>query len=67
MLPGPALIQADNDYRNANVDQKVQQYVAECGVDSAELDKAFIMAIEIGSSFLMSVQIFQSLYFQLQV
>ena len=49
MLPGPALVQADLDYQMADVNQKIQQYVAASQGHSAELDRAFIMAIEIGS------------------
>ncbi len=67
MLPGPALIQADLDYQMADADQKIQQFVATSQGYSAELDKAFIMAIDIGSSNLMSVQIITSIYFPLQV
>ncbi len=67
LLQGPALIQADLDYQKADVDQKIQEYVAASQGPSAELDKGFIMAIEIGLSILMSVQIVSSIYFQLQV
>ncbi len=69
LLLGPALIQADLDYRRSDVNQKVQQYVGTSQGHSAELDKAFIMGIEIGSSILrlLSVQIMQGLYFQFQV
>ncbi len=66
MSPGPALIQADLDYHKADVDQKIQLYVGTSQGPSAELDKAFIMAIEIGSSTLNS-SIIQSLYSQFQV
>ena len=48
-LPGPALIQADLDYQKADVDQKIHQYIGASEGPSAELDKAFIMDIEIGS------------------
>ncbi len=54
LLPGPALIQADLDYQQADVDQHIQQYVGASQRPSAELDKAFIMAIEIGSVRLFS-------------
>ncbi len=48
MLPGPALIQADLEYQRADVDQKIQQHVAVASQGhSAELDKAFIMGIEL--------------------
>ena len=57
LLPGPALIQADLDYQKADVDHKIQQYIGTCQGPSAELDKAFIMGIEIGLSILSSVQI----------
>ncbi len=50
MSPGPALIQADLDYQKADVDQQIQQYVGASQGPSAELDKAFIKGIEIGSS-----------------
>ncbi len=55
MLPEPALIQADMDYQKADVNQKVQQYIAASQDYSAKLDTAFIMAVEIGSSILVSV------------
>ncbi len=67
LLPGPALIQADLDYQKTDVDQKIQQYIGPYQGPSAELDKAFVMDIEIGSSILLSVQIIQPLYFQFQV
>jgi len=44
-LPGPALIQADLDHQKAGVDQRIRQYVATCQGHSAELDRAFIMAV----------------------
>ena len=46
MLPGPALIQADLDYRMAGVDKKIRQHVTASQGYSAELDTAFVMAIE---------------------
>jgi len=52
MLPGPALIQADLDYQKANVDKKIQQHVVASDRHSAELDGAFIMAIEMVCLFL---------------
>jgi len=52
-LPGPALIQADLDYQKADVDQKIQKYVATSQEPSEELDKAFIMGIEIGLPILL--------------
>jgi len=58
MLPRPALIQADLDYQQADVDEKIQQYVSASQAPSAELDKAFIMDIEIGS-----VRLFTCLFF----
>jgi len=67
MSPVPALIQADLNYQKADIDQKIRQHVAASQSHSAELDRAFIMAIEIGSSILMFVRIIQSFYFQLQV
>jgi len=67
MSPGPALIQADLDYQKAGIDQQIQQYVAACEGHSAELDGAFIMAVEIGLSILVCVQIILSFYFRLQV
>ena len=66
LLPGPAMIQADLDYRKSDVDQTIQQYVGAAQGPSAELDMAFIMGIEIGSSILLSVQIIQNLYFHFQ-
>ena len=57
MSAGQALIQADLDYQKADVDHKIQQYIGTCQGPSAELDKAFIMGIEIGLSILSSVQI----------
>jgi len=54
MPPGSALLQADLDYKRADVDQKIQQYIATSQGHSAEQDKAFVMAIEIGSSILGS-------------
>ncbi len=65
MLPGPAFIQADLDYQEADADQKIQQFVAASEGHSVNLDKAFIMAIEIGPSILIFVQIVTSIYFQL--
>jgi hypothetical protein len=52
LLPGPALIQANLDYEKSDVDQKIQQYVGASQEHSAELDKAFILSIEIGMSIL---------------
>ena len=66
MLPEPALIQADMDYQKADVNQKVQQYIAASQDYSAKLDTAFIMAVEIGSSILVSVWIIQSFHFKPQ-
>ncbi len=54
LLPGPALIQAGLDYQKADVNQKIQQYVSASEGPAAKLDKAFIMAIEIGSVRLFS-------------
>ncbi len=56
MHPGPALIQADLDYQNSDVDQKIQQYIGASQGPSAELDKPFIMGIEIGLSIFLMVQ-----------
>ncbi len=56
LLPGLALIQADLDYQNSDVDQKIQQYISASQGPSVELDKAFIMGIEIGLSILLLVQ-----------
>jgi len=57
LLPGPALIQADLDYQNTDVDKKLQKYIGASQGPSVELDKAFIMGIEIGLSFVFPVQI----------
>ena len=54
LLPGPALIQADLDCQKEDVDRKIQQYVGTSEGPSAELDKAFIMAIEMDSVCLFS-------------
>ena len=43
---GPTLIQADLDYQMADVEKKIQQHVVACEEHSAELDRAFIMGIE---------------------
>ena len=67
LLPGPALIQAGLDFQKGDVDQKIQEYIGASEGPSAELDKAFIMAIEIGSVCPFSVQITQSIYFHFQV
>ncbi len=67
MLPRLALIQADLDYQQADVDKKIQQYIGTSQGPSAELDKAFIVDIEIGLVCLFTVQIRQSFYFQFQV
>jgi len=69
MLPGQALIQAGLDCQKAGVYQKIQQYIGASEGPSAELDKAFIMAIEIGSvcQFTCLFQIKLSLYFHFQV
>ncbi len=48
MLPQPALIQVDLDYRQADVDKKIQQYISVSQQPSAELDKAFIIDIALG-------------------
>jgi len=53
LLPGPALIQADLDYQNSDVDQNIRQYISASDGPSAELDKDFIMGIEIGLSILL--------------
>ena len=45
MLPGQALIRADQDYQKAGVDHKIQQHVAGCQGHTVELDRAFVMAI----------------------
>ena len=63
MFPKQALIQADLDYQKADIDQKIQHYIAASQGHSAELDSAFIMGIEIGLSILVSVQIIQRFYF----
>ncbi len=55
LLSGPALIQADQDYQNSDVDQKIQQFIG-ASQGPAKLDKDFIMGIEIGSSILLLVQ-----------
>ena len=46
LLPGPALIQADLDYQTADVDKKIQQHIMASEGHSAELDRDFIMGIE---------------------
>ena len=46
MLPGPALIQADLDYQTADVDKKIQQHIVASERHSVELDRAFILDIE---------------------
>ena len=46
MLPGPALIQADLDYQDTDIDQQIQRYVAASQGHSAALDEAFIMAVD---------------------
>ena len=61
MLPGPALIQADLDYQTADVDKKIQQHIVASERHSAELDRAFVMDIEMVRLF--CVQIIQSFYF----
>ena len=66
MLPGPALIQADLDYQRVDVDKKIQRHIVVSRGHSAELDKAFVMAIEMVHLFL-SFWTKQSSYFQLQV
>jgi len=66
MLPGPALIQADLDYQMADVDKKIQQHIVASEECSAELDRAFIMGIEMVCLF-VSVQFIPSFYFLLQV
>src|SRR6266404_8244065 len=48
MLPGLALIQADLDYQEADVDEKLQQYISASQGRSAKLDQAFVMDIKIG-------------------
>jgi len=55
MSAGQALIQADLDYQKADLNLKIQQYIGASQGPSAELDKAFIMGIEIGSPILFSV------------
>ena len=52
MSPHPALNQADLDYQRADVDKKIQQHVVASQGHSAELDRAFIMAIEMVCPFL---------------
>jgi len=56
-VPQLALIQADLDYQKADVDQQIQQYVATSQTHSGELDRDFIMAIEIGLSIFVFVYI----------
>ncbi|SRR6266404_7681658 len=46
MLPGPALIQVDLDCQTADVDKKINQHVMASQGLSADIDEAFIMAIE---------------------
>ncbi len=58
-----ALIQAELDCRTADVVQKIQEYITASPGHSPELDKDFIMGIDIGWSILVSVPIIQSFYF----
>ena len=53
MSSGPALIQADQDYQNSDVDERIRQFISTSQGPSAELDKDFIMGIEIGLSILL--------------
>ena len=46
MSPGPALIQADLDYQNADVDKRIQQHIMTSQGHSTELDKTFIIAMQ---------------------
>ena len=45
------------DYQKVDVDQQIQQYVAASEAPSDELDRDFIMAIEIGLSIFIFVYI----------
>ncbi len=63
MSPGPTLIQADLDYQEVDVDQKIRQHVAASQGHSVELDRAFIMSIEMVRQLSLSVQIKQTFYF----
>jgi len=56
----PALIQAELDYWKADVDQKIQQHITTSQTQSADLDRAFIMGIEIGLSILVSVKLYKA-------
>jgi len=48
------------DYQKADADQKFEQYVAASQGHPAELERAFIMGIEIGSSISKSYKAFIS-------
>ncbi len=52
MLSGQALIQADLDYQTAYADKKIEQHIVASQGHSAELDRAFIMALEMVCLFL---------------
>jgi len=67
MMPALALIQADLDYEKADVDQKIQKYVAASQGHSAELDRAFIMGIDFGLSIIVFVHIIKSVFSHIQV
>src|SRR6266404_8035150 len=66
MLPGPALIQADLDYHTADVNKKIQQHIVASQGHDVELDRAFIMAIEMVCLFCVCSN-HTKLYFLLQV
>ena len=65
MLPGPALIQADLDYHMAGVDKKIQQHIVASQGHPVELDRAFIMAIEMVRLFCVCSS-HMGFYFQLR-
>ena len=67
MLSGPAFIQAGLDYQEAGVDQQIQRHIAACEGHSVELDRAFIMAVEMGSFYSRVCSNHTKVYFQLQV
>ncbi len=52
MSPEQALIQADIDYQAADINKKIQQHIVASQGHSAELDGAFIIAIEMVCQFL---------------
>jgi len=60
MLPGPALVQANLDYQRAGIHKKIQQHVVVSKGHSAELDRAFIMAIQMVRHFLCLLKSYEA-------